>query len=156
MTWSEPVRRLMRTVGLVGRRLAGRPAVASVPDDAFVLYEDRRTGKIRAVSSEGDRAIEGAGAGTLNHAALTSNLAWTSSGHTGTASGVPAFGSGGAAQTIAPPTSGSRTGKVLQWTDNSTLGWVWLAVALATAPESAIESAGGAVSPITSDAGTVA
>jgi hypothetical protein len=40
----------------------------------------------------------GGGSGTLDHAALTSNLAWTSSGHTGTASRIAGFdGSGNAA-----------------------------------------------------------
>jgi hypothetical protein len=39
----------------------------------------------------------GGGSGTLNHALLTSNLAWTSSGHTGTANRIAGFGGAGAA-----------------------------------------------------------
>jgi len=42
-------------------------------------------------------SASGGGGGTLNHAALTSNLAWGTSGHTGTASKVAGFDGAGAA-----------------------------------------------------------
>jgi hypothetical protein len=42
-------------------------------------------------------ALGTGGGGTLNHAALTSNLAWATSGHTGTASRVAGFDGAGAA-----------------------------------------------------------
>lgn len=42
-------------------------------------------------------AFEAVSAGTLNHASLTSNLAWASSGHTGTASRLAGFSGAGAA-----------------------------------------------------------
>ena len=42
-------------------------------------------------------AASGGGGGTTDHAALASNLAWGTSGHTGTASRLAGFGGGGAA-----------------------------------------------------------
>ena len=51
----------------------------------------------------------GGGGGTLNHAALTSNLAWSTSAHTGTASRFAVFDAGGAAAYLAYPTSGVTT-----------------------------------------------
>lgn len=52
----------------------------------------------------GPDEIPGIGGGTMNHAALTSNLAWTSSGHTGTANAVPVFSGAGAAAVVTTPT----------------------------------------------------
>jgi hypothetical protein len=46
------------------------------------------------------------GSGTLNHAALTSNLAWATSGHTGTASTFAAFTAGGATTNLSTTASG--------------------------------------------------
>jgi hypothetical protein len=51
-------------------------------------------------------AASGGGGGTTDHAALTSNLAWTSSAHTGTASTLAGFDGGGAAAEVAIPTGG--------------------------------------------------
>jgi hypothetical protein len=51
----------------------------------------------------------GGGGGTLDHAALTSNLAWTTSGHTSTASRFAVFNGAGAAAVLAYPTTGLTT-----------------------------------------------
>jgi len=53
------VAEIMRRFGTTIRRLHGRPGSASLPEDVAVLYEDTRTGKIRAASrAKGDRPIE--------------------------------------------------------------------------------------------------
>lgn len=52
----------------------------------------------------------GGGGGTLDHAALTSNLLWSSSGHTGTASTFAAFTGAGAATNLSTTASGGDIG----------------------------------------------
>ena len=56
----------------------------------------------------------GGGGGTLDHAALTSNLAWSASAHTGTASRFAVFDSGGAAAYLALPSTG-----LVSWTGSA-------------------------------------
>ena len=64
--------------------------------------------------------ISGGGGGSSDHATL-SHLAWTSSGHTGTASTFASFGSGGAASSVAFQASAGLT----YW---SGTGWGTVAV----------------------------
>jgi len=59
------------------------------------LYADT-AGALKIRLEDGTVVTPGGGGGTTNHAAL-SNLAWTSSGHTGTASRLAAFDGTGAA-----------------------------------------------------------
>lgn len=73
------------------------------------------------------RAVNPGGGGTTDHAALASNLAWPTSGHTGTAKGLPNFSGAGAAQTLAPPAA-DLTDYVLGWTSSTTMGWVVRAI----------------------------
>lgn len=66
------------------------------------MYFDSLTRSLRLATEDGDAAVGGGGGGTTDHAALT-NRAWTSSGHTGTASSLAGFDSGGAAAAYYPP-----------------------------------------------------
>jgi hypothetical protein len=50
------------------------------------------------------------GGGTLDHAALTSNLLWSTSGHTGTASTFAAFTAGSAATNLTTSAAGDTSG----------------------------------------------
>lgn len=72
----------------------GRPTLQRAGEAE--LYFDARTNAFRYTTAAGDSALGGSSGGTSDHTAL-SNLAWPSSGHTGTASRVAAFDGGGAA-----------------------------------------------------------
>lgn len=88
-----------------------------VLSDADVLWFDGAT-----VSSDGRTVtitITGGGGGTTNHAAL-SNLAWTASAHTGTASRFAVFNGSGAAAELALPSVG-----LVAWT-----GTAWAATTI--------------------------
>lgn len=85
---------------LTGARFAERQRPAAPQPGHSILYFDARTQAYRHVTSDGDSAIAGSGSGTLDHAALTSNLAWTSSGHTGTANRIAGFNGAGAAEEL--------------------------------------------------------
>lgn len=74
-------------------RSRGRPG-AMASGEAEVYY-DALTGGMRVRTEAADTALSGSGGGTTDHAALT-NLPWTSSGHTGTASRLAGFDGGGA------------------------------------------------------------
>lgn len=75
----------------------GRPRQAD--PGGVVLYTDAATRRPTALCPDGTVITLGAAGsgGTLNHAALTSNLAWSTSGHTGTASKIAGFSGAGAA-----------------------------------------------------------
>ena len=74
----------------------GRPT--SPDPKGAILYTSPSTRRVRALCPDGtDVALSGTGgSGTMNHAALTSNLAWGTSGHTGTASRLAGFSGAGA------------------------------------------------------------
>lgn len=71
------------------------------PPSGVYLYFDPATRQVYRVDSSGSRVSLEAGSGTLDHAALASNLAWPDSGHTGSAHGVPAWDAAGAAAVVA-------------------------------------------------------
>lgn len=75
-------------------RSRGRPG-AMASGEAEVYY-DALTGGMRVRTEAADTALSGSGGGTTDHAALSSNLAWGTSGHTGTASRLAGFDGGGA------------------------------------------------------------
>lgn len=86
---------VMGVVRGVRFRSRGRPG-AMASGEAEVYY-DALTGGMRVRTEAADSALSGSGgSGTMDHAALTSNLAWGTSGHTGTASRLAGFGGGGA------------------------------------------------------------
>lgn len=64
------------------------------PGDHLTIHDD---GSWEVKTSAGAAKGAGGGGGTTDHAALTSNLAWTTSGHTGTADRVAIFSGAGAA-----------------------------------------------------------
>lgn len=51
---------------------------------------------------------------------------------TGSQYGLPYYSSSGEYASISAPSDGSRTGKVLGWIDNTTIGWVSVALAIST------------------------
>ena len=68
----------------------------------------------RFLADNGTWKAGGGGGGTLDHAALTSNLAWSTSGHTGTPSRLAVFDSSGAAAELAMPGTG-----LVAWTGSA-------------------------------------
>lgn len=82
-------------------RLYALAALVDPPSPGASLYYGTN-----GAGTKGFHALGGGGGGTTDHAALT-NLAWTSSAHTGTASRLAAFdGSGAAAYTPIGATGG--------------------------------------------------
>jgi hypothetical protein len=73
-------------------RLYALAALVDPPSPGASLYYGTNSG-----GTKGFHALGGGGGGTTDHAALTSNLAWTSSAHTGTASRLASFDGAGAA-----------------------------------------------------------
>jgi len=51
---------------------------------------------------------------------------------TGSSYGMSYYSSSGSLAEISPPSDGSRTGKVLGWVDNSTIGWVTVLLAFSS------------------------
>jgi hypothetical protein len=73
-------------------RLYALAALVDPPSPGASLYYGTNSG-----GTKGFHALGGGGGGTTDHAALTSNLAWTLSAHTGTASRLASFDGAGAA-----------------------------------------------------------
>jgi hypothetical protein len=73
-------------------RLYALAALVDPPSPGASLYYGTN-----GAGTKGFHALGGGGGGTTDHAALTSNLAWTLSAHTGTASRLASFDGAGAA-----------------------------------------------------------
>lgn len=83
----------MRTLlSRMRERLYELAALVDPPSPGASLYYGTNSG-----GTKGFFALGGGGGGTTDHAALTSNLAWVSSAHTGTASRLASFDGAGAA-----------------------------------------------------------
>jgi hypothetical protein len=92
--WAQLVS-LARRLGTIV--LEVRTTVPLTPPAGFVtLYRDQSSGALRMGLSDGTSVAVGSGGGVSAHTALTA-LAWTSSGHTGTASRLAGFDGAGAA-----------------------------------------------------------
>jgi hypothetical protein len=96
------------------------------------------TGTLTQSAGEAVYTPPGGGGGTLDHAALTSNLVWTTSAHTGTASRFAIFGGTGAAAELALPSVG-----LVAWT-----GSAWASTAI----DSPLSLSGGHLSISQADA----
>ena len=84
------------------RRVAGRVAVA--PTGMVALFYDSLLRRVRLVDESGDVAdLASGGGGVTSHPALT-GLAWTSSGHTGSAGALAGFNGSGAAGNVSAGT----------------------------------------------------
>lgn len=102
---------LRRTVGRVAESLGLLRRAASVhapPPGYSVIYDKIGTGPVLVRPDGTERSLAGGsgGGGTMNHAALTSNLAWATSGHTGTASRLAGWDGSNAATTYPIGSSG--------------------------------------------------
>jgi len=91
---------------------------APLNGSGFVAYGYLGTGGTGAgtkfLADDGTWKTGGGGGGTFDHAALTSNLTWSTSAHTGTASRFAVFDSGGAAAYLALPSTG-----LVSWTGSA-------------------------------------